>query len=147
MRKIILILVPLFSFVIGWITHSKLIKNKVIESPIENIKQELLRPLDKYTFENLSDSWRDEIPEGKLKIIEEIADEEKYFSYSFIFDFSPTLNEKVVKKTSGQINIPKEGESFPLILMLRGYIDKESFNTGDGTRRAAEFFAENGFIT
>ncbi len=31
--------------------------------------------------------------------------------------------------------------------MLRGYVDQEIYQTGDGTRRAAEFFAKNGFIT
>ena len=31
--------------------------------------------------------------------------------------------------------------------MFRGYIDKTLFRTGDGTRNAASYFAENGFIT
>jgi dipeptidyl aminopeptidase/acylaminoacyl peptidase len=51
------------------------------------------------------------------------------------------------KTVSGQINIPVGEGPFPVIVMLRGYVDQEIYTTGMGTQRAAEYFAKNGFIT
>src|SRR3989344_566296 len=144
MNKLILLLLPILGFALGWGIHAKFFTRIDNASTIQNIKEEIQRPLDRYTIENLSNA---EVPEGKLNLVREIADEEKYVSYAFSFDFNPTLDKNIVKSTSGQINIPKEGNSLPLVLMLRGYIDQEAFITGDGTRKAAEFFAQNGFLT
>lgn len=54
------------------------------------------------------------------------------------------------KKISGQINQPTgsdPGGGWPVVIMIRGYVDREIYQTGMGTQRAAEFFAKNGFIT
>jgi dipeptidyl aminopeptidase/acylaminoacyl peptidase len=92
------------------------------------------RPLEKYTFENLS---KVQIKPGKIKIEENI----------FSFEFDPTLQNKKTKKVTGQINIPHGKGPFPIVIMLRGYVDKEIYKTGMGTRKAAKYFSENGFIT
>lgn len=110
-------------------------------SPISIIKP---RPLEKYTIENLS---RAEVEKGEI-IKEEILEEnENFISHLFSFEFKPTLQGKETKKTTGQINIPNKEGKFPLILMLRGYVDQEIYETGIGTRKSASVFAENGFIT
>lgn len=144
MNKVLVFLLPILTFALGWGIHAKFFTRESTDSPIGTLKEEIGRPLDRYTIENLSEA---KVPAGKFKMSREISDEEKYISNSFDFDFSPTLDKEVTKSTSGQINLPKGGNSSPLILMLRGYIDKEAFTTGDGTRRAAEYFAQNGFIT
>lgn len=36
---------------------------------------------------------------------------------------------------------------FPVIIMIRGYVDQPDYEPGVGTKRAGEFFAQNGFIT
>jgi len=54
------------------------------------------------------------------------------------------------KKVSGQIlkpvgSVPTNG--WPVIIMIRGYVDREIYRPGVGTRRAAEVFAANGYLT
>lgn len=44
-------------------------------------------------------------------------------------------------------NIPHSKGKHPVIIMLRGYADKEIYFTGLGTRKAAGVFAQNGFLT
>ena len=102
------------------------------------------RPLDKYTIENLGKS---DIPTGKIEVGEILDKQTVYTSYLFSLDFSPTMNPAETKKVTGQLNLPNGTSSFPLVIMLRGYVDQERYITGDGTRNAAGFFAENGFIT
>jgi uncharacterized protein len=36
---------------------------------------------------------------------------------------------------------------YPVIVMLRGFIDKENYQTGAGTQHAGEYFASHGFMT
>ncbi len=54
------------------------------------------------------------------------------------------------KRVSGQINWPvgkKPKSGYPVVIMIRGYVDQEIYETGIGTSRAAEVFAKNGYIT
>lgn len=102
------------------------------------------RPLDKYTIENLAKAT---VPKGKFEIKETLDKQAKYNSYLFDFSFDPTLTGKVTRRTSGQINIPNKNGPFPLIVMIRGYVDKETYQTGIGTKNGAAYFAENGFMT
>jgi dipeptidyl aminopeptidase/acylaminoacyl peptidase len=54
------------------------------------------------------------------------------------------------KKISGQIHQP-EGSvpigGWPVVVMIRGYVDKDIYRPGIGTERAAEIFAKNGYVT
>lgn len=45
------------------------------------------------------------------------------------------------------MNIPKKSGSYPILVMLRGFVEREQYSPGIGTNRGAEFFARNGFIT
>ncbi len=45
------------------------------------------------------------------------------------------------------MNVPAKAGTYPVIVMFRGYVDKERFTTGEGTRRGGELLAQNGFIT
>lgn len=54
------------------------------------------------------------------------------------------------KKVSGQIHQPAGSEpagGWPVVIMIRGYVDREIYQSGIGTQRAAEYFTNNGFIT
>lgn len=51
------------------------------------------------------------------------------------------------KKISGQIHVPSGKSPFPVVIMIRGYVDREIYQPGVGTRRAAEVLAKNGFLT
>ena len=105
--------------------------------------------LEKYSIENLSQT---DLKPGEFSIKKEITKTDKYTSYLFEFEFDPDLDGKIDKTTTGQINIPVntvlvEVRPLPIILMFRGYVNQETYVTGDGTRNAAKYFAENGFIT
>ncbi len=142
MRKILIGLVIIISFLAGFFIRHFLpssIKNEDVMSLPKP------KPLEKYTIENLS---KENIKQGRFKILESIKEEESFTSYLFEFEFNPDLSGKQLKKTTGQINFPKSTETqFPIVVMFRGYVDQELYKTGDGTKNAAKYFAENGFIT
>jgi dipeptidyl aminopeptidase/acylaminoacyl peptidase len=98
------------------------------------------KPLEKYSFDNLS---QQQFSPSPIEIKELITSQTKFDSHLFSF----TVEDK---KVTGQANIPTRSvpeSGFPVIIMLRGYVDKDIYETGVGTRRAAEVFAQNGFIT
>lgn len=101
-------------------------------------------PLIKYSFNSLKNR---EYPGSEIKLERKLNEEDKYTSYTFSFTSEG-------KKITGQANLPASRQALPnksgklpVIVMLRGYIDKEVYFTGLGTHKAAGFFAENGFIT
>lgn len=145
MKKISFILISLIIFSVGILLGYRLKNQKVLDEISK--PQKVDRPLDKYSIENLS---RTQIEKGNIEITEEIANKvEEFKSCLFSFRFDPTLTPKINKKMSGIINIPKNSEDskYPVILMLRGYVDQKIYQSGTGTKNAAEYFAKNGFIT
>jgi len=66
----------------------------------------------------------------------------------FTYKFDPTLGSGAKKNVTGQTMIPAgEGSLFPLVLMIRGFVSQEIYQTGIGTSRVAERLSEAGFIT
>lgn len=103
------------------------------------------KPLDKYTIDSLSTK---KFTASSIEIGDELKDEKDFTSRIFYFyDNGPSTNSGQAKKVSGLVNLPKKDGTYPIIVMYRGYIDRETYKTGDGTRRAGEVFAKNGFIT
>jgi dipeptidyl aminopeptidase/acylaminoacyl peptidase len=145
-KKILLIiLIAAASFCLGWFAKG-LLQSELPDNKIINISKEPETPYDKYTIENLKDA---NVDKGDLEIDKTIDEQDDYTSYLFKLRFSPSLDEQL-KTVTGQINIPKtenDNRKYPIIVMIRGYIDQETFVTGDGTRNTAAFFAENGYIT
>ena len=101
-------------------------------------------PLEKYSILNLSKTI---VKPVKINIEENISENKDFNSYLFSINFDPTLKDKDVKKVTGLINLPSKQGKFPLVLMLRGYVDQKLYTTGIGTQRGGEYFAKNGFIT
>ncbi len=95
------------------------------------------KPLEKYSIENLS---KTKFNPSVINFGEVIKEEEEFVSRVFYFEVDGA-------KVSGQINYPKILGTYPVVIMNRGYIDREEFKTGDGTRRTSEEFVKNGFIT
>lgn len=118
---------------------SKFIFTNDFVSPLGSTltSQILEKPLEKYTVVNLGKYQAKPSLITKEKVLKE---NENYTSYLISFN---SRNKKV----TGMLNIPKGAGSFPVIVMFRGYIDPEIYFTGLGTVRAAEVFADNGFIT
>ena len=48
---------------------------------------------------------------------------------------------------SGLINIPKTKKPLGTIILIRGYVDREVYESGMGTKRIGEKLASNGFVT
>lgn len=57
------------------------------------------------------------------------------------------------RRISGEINMPARtvlagaGDVYPVVVMARGYVEKESYQTGMGTHNAARYFAQHGYVT
>ena len=132
-RIIVFVLLFLSGIILGW-WFSR-------EKAIVQIKP---RPLDKYTIENLS--TLSVIP-SRINIEKTLNDSDGYISSLFSFSFDPAQSGKDVKRVTGLINIPAGKGPFPIIVMLRGYVDQKLYKTGDGSKRTGEYFAKNGFIT
>jgi dipeptidyl aminopeptidase/acylaminoacyl peptidase len=137
---IILVILLLIASVFYFINRNK---NQLKVSSI-NKSREIDRPLERYSIENLA---KTNIPEGKITIKEKIEEKETFDSYIFEFQFNPNLDQKTIKKTSGLINIPKGKSTFPLVIMIRGYVDPKIYKTGTGSKNMSYFLAEKGFIT
>lgn len=135
MKKIFLILIVLvgisFLIIYFFLTRSN---PKNILSPESEIAE---KPLAKYSFSEL----KNRIPQGgNITIGNNLKTGDGFSSYMFYF-------ETEGKKVSGMINIPVKPGEYPVLVLLRGFIDQQIYTTGDGTRRDGEIFAQNGFIT
>lgn len=116
----------------------------------------LEKPLDKYTYANLK---KTKFEASNIKIGKKLKEGTGFASYVFHF----RVNGKKVsgaslsssKKVSGLLNVPLVTEasssatetSYPIIVMFRGFVSKEIYSIGEGTRHSGEVFAQSGFIT
>lgn len=167
----ILFAVAFFSFIgvcfLWWMDRNDGDNKFLSPKGVEVISNPTPLPLLNYSFDNLSErDWK----QGEIQIAEEIEDDnDKIGSYLFYF-------ESDGKRVSGMMKVPEgidsseliggsggedssalpqddtksiqdDTEIYPVIVMLRGYVDKEIYHSGIGTERAAEVFAENGYVT
>ena len=127
--KILGLLLPLMVIGVWWgITNCKFSNSQIFNPGGGQVKKDL--PYEKYTFENLAKRGG---VESKIQVI---GNKFYYTSEG--------------RRISGEINIPTRTDlvgKMPVIVMARGYVDKEVYKTGIGTHPAAVFYAKNGFIT
>ncbi len=108
----------------------------------EKVKE---KPLAKYTFERLRNT---KFTPSPIMLDKDLKQNDNYISQLFYYNVRQTIDGKSqYKKVSGLINVPKQQGTYPVIVMMRGFVPKEIYSTGIGTQRAGEFFAQNGFIT
>ncbi|MFH1971759.1 MAG: alpha/beta fold hydrolase [Patescibacteria group bacterium] len=148
MKKIVIwILFIILGLILG-VIFSRSINNiyyKLFPRTEESTSINILpKPLEKYSINNLSET---KVTPVKINIDEEISTNSDFTSNLFSINFDPTLRDKNIKKVTGLINLPNKQGKFPLVLMLRGYVDQKIYTTGMGTQRVGEYFSENGFIT
>lgn len=137
MRKTIITLVSIVFFLTGTILSFFFVKNR--EKP--KIKP---LPLLKYTFENLKST---KFRESKIIFGEKLDETNDYISQMFYFEVPEKPDSLNFLKVSGLANIPKGEENYPVIVMFRGYMPKETYKSGAGTQPSAKVLAKNGFIT
>jgi dipeptidyl aminopeptidase/acylaminoacyl peptidase len=122
-------------------------RNQPITETNQEIKEQFVRTLDKYTIDEMS---KRQIPKSPITLTRELEKNDDFTSYLFEFHFDPTLEGKTSKKLTGVVNIPAsedENAQFPLIFMNRGYADQSIYRPGIGTQPSAKEYAKNGFMT
>lgn len=136
MKKVFLILLVLVTLLaIIWKVGSGY-KNEILGLP-EKISQPAEKPLEKYTIPALAAG---KSPPSEIIFDETLSTEDTLKTYTFHYFVEG-------KKVSGVLNVPVSGGNYPVIVMFRGYVDKEDYSPGIGTQPAARIFAKNGFIT
>jgi uncharacterized protein len=97
-------------------------------------------PLLEYTFENLR--AKPATP-SQINLETVIGEELEYTAYQFSY-----LTDGA--RMTGQLNRPKSPppvSGYPVIIMLRGFVDPSLYQTGIGTKNSAAVFAQNGYVT
>ena len=129
-----------FSFFIGyWVKGNSLSNEFSLKKPETKIE----RPYEIYYLDHISDK----VSAGDFHVKEILSEKDKYSNSLFEFKFKPNPDKPETKITTGVINTPIGIKSAPIIFLIRGYVDQELYTSGMGTKRVAEYFAENGFIT
>lgn len=142
MQRLLVIAAVLISFGIGFMVGQIALIRTQKPNPLVN--KVIDRSLDKYSIENLS---KVEIQKAKFTVDKLLKDYPYFTSSEFLMEFNPNLDGKTMKKTSGLINIPKGKGPFPLLVMIRGFVDPKDYFIGNGTASSSIFFANHGFIT
>lgn len=104
-------------------------------------KREPVLPLNDYKIEALAN--QSFAAESIIRTIKEIGEGDGYTSYLISYQTQGKL-------MTGQLNVPtveKPVGGFPVIVMLRGYVPENIYQTGVGTRNSAAVYAKNGFVT
>lgn len=101
-------------------------------------------PLSKYTIENLKVAPLTPSEFAKGSTISETKDVQ---TYAISMKFDPTLSGAQPKTVTGVVNVPKEDGKYPLVVMIRGFVDQSIYTPGVGTKNGALYFAQNGFVT
>ncbi|MCA9369140.1 MAG: hypothetical protein H6773_01930 [Pseudomonadales bacterium] len=111
----------------------------LIPAIIAPFQKEQEPPLMVYTIPRLSLFPR---ASEKIIITEELESTANSISYAFVWQ---TLG----KKMTGNIILPRpfDATSPKAIILLRGYVPEEQYETGTGTKNAATQFAEAGYVT
>lgn len=138
MKWIAIIICGMIGIVGGFFFYKIVVTKKGVIQNFDQVREKITeKPLDKYSF----DSLRKSAPKAStISLGKVIKDDPDFTSFMFYY-----LVEG--KKVSGLMNIPQKPGTYPVILMLRGYVDKDMYTPGEGTRRTGEYFAKNGFIT
>lgn len=109
------------------------------------IKEKFIpKPLLSYTFENLK---KTKFPVNQITLGQVVSEDEDSFSQMFYFSVPQTPKSKQTLKVSGLANIPKTEGSHPVIVMFRGFVPEDIFESGVGTQPSATELSKNGFIT
>lgn len=109
-----------------------------------NIQEERPNPYAKYTFDALRSLNLTPTP----IIVESVLDSDPTFTSYVVSWQIPNLDEPAKpQRVTGQMNIPNGRGPFPVIIMLRGYVERKEYQTGVGTRNGAAELAKNGYIT
>lgn len=137
--KLLLICVSfLLIFILGIGIGKTYFQNTTLIKPFGETGDTIIeKPLEKYSFDNLRKA---SFSPSVISLGDPLKDEKDFASYTFYYLVDG-------KKVSGLLNLPKKPGTYPIIVLFRGFVEKDAFTTGEGTRRTAEYLAQNGFVT
>lgn len=101
-------------------------------------------PLMVYSLDHLRTTQFSESPITLGALIKDTANTR---SQLFSWKFAPRPGDSTQKTVTGVINLPKTSGTYPLLVMLRGYIPPDAYKPGAGTQPSASVFASQGYIT
>lgn len=134
-------------FILGFTLSRAIVtseKNIQLVSPLgTNVVVEPENPYLPYRFSVLRDLALTAQPITFTKVLEA---EPSFTSFEAWWSV-PNLTTGKYDRVTAQVNIPQGTGPFPIVVMARGYADREIYTTGLGTRNAAAVFARNGYIT
>lgn len=137
-RFFILTAISILIIGIGYFWITSLSTSSVVLSPLGELGKEKL--FEKYSIDALSETT---FFPSDIVFNDVLATESSYTVQTFHF----LVNGK---KVTGLMHIPAgvlTSKKIPVVIQLRGYVDKEIYTTGEGTKRSAQVFAENGFLS
>lgn len=104
-------------------------------SPLSSLSRKV--DYSPYSFENLRQR---EYFKSEIKLEKVLQEEDAFTSYLFSYSADG-------RRVTGMANLPKQGEKFPVAILIRGWVDEKIYQTGMGSEKMAAFLAENGFLT
>ena len=107
-------------------------------------QQQKAKPLLAYTFENLRKTV---FPKSKIVLDRSYSETATSTSQIFYFKTPKKPGSTEMDTVSGLMNMPKKPGTYPIIVMLRGFVPDNLFAPGVGTQHVAETLAQNGYIT
>jgi dienelactone hydrolase len=78
--------------------------------------------------------------EGEIEIVEVMEQTASFTRYLFAY---PSDGLRI----TGMLNLPSGDGPFPVVILNHGYYPLDVYQTGNGTRLAADYLAERGFLT
>jgi len=125
--------------ILGAVYFYSLRSDGQVISPFGDNKSEKTeeRTLQKYSFESLRNR---QYSTSQIHLDRPILEDEDVITQVFSYQSDG-------KKVSGVLNIPRKTGTYPVVVMLRGFVEREKYSPGIGTNRGAEFFSHNGLIT
>lgn len=119
-------------------------EHKFVNPLAEQTAKIVEKPLEKYQIDKLREV---EFSQRPLRLGEIVSEDEDIVSRIFYFTDVGATGDEEGYEVSGLMNYPKEKGEYPVIVMFRGFVDREVYTTGEGTRRSGEELARRGFIT
>jgi len=132
-----------FGFLIGTVSFmlKSSFKSATLIDPISLVEK---KPLEEYQFKNLK---KRNFPPSNIILGKVIKQTQEYESRMFYFNTKNIVTGKE-EKNSGLMNIPvKSGDLYPVLILIRGYVDEEIYEPGVGTKHFGEYAVSQGYVT